>query len=196
MVIMDAIGERIRVTRRQKGWTLENLSSHCKLSVGFLSQVERGLSSLSIVSLRAIGEALEVPLSELFLKEENSKFAESKTVSPVTKATDQLCIQIGEYPTMYRYLSGGFSNRIMEVLINEFPPNYRHPLALHKGEEFGYVLGGQLTLRIEEDEYPLEPGDSYHFPASKLHSYNTSEKQGARVLMVTTQKILEWHAHR
>ena len=190
---MNAVGERIRVIRRRKGWTLENLSANCKLSTGFLSQVERGLSSLSIVSLHAISEALEVPLYELFLKEEDHQLTENAAVSPVTKVADQLRVQIGDYPITYKYLSGEFPNRIAEVLINEFPPNYRHPLATHKGEEFGYVLEGRLILKIVQDEYSLEPGDSYHFLASKPHSYETSEKQGAKVLIVTSQKLLEWH---
>ncbi len=190
---MDGVGERIRAIRRRKGWTLENLSANCKLSIGFLSQVERGLSSLSIVSLQAISRALEVSLSELFLKEQDHQLAENEAVSPVTKVSEQLRIQIAEYPITYQYLSGEFPNRIAEVLINEFPPNYRHPLATHKGEEFGYVLEGRLMLKIVEDEYSLEPGDSYHFLASKPHSYQTSEKKGARVLIVTTQRLLESH---
>jgi len=190
---MDAVSESIRAIRRRKGWTLENLSANCGLSAGFLSQIERGLSSLSIVSLRAISEALEVPLSELFLREEDHQLTENAAVSPVTKVADQLRIQIGDYPITYKYLSGEFPNRIAEVLINEFPPNYRHPLATHKGEEFGYVLEGRLILKIAGDEYPLEPGDSYHFLASKPHSYQTSEKQGAKVLIATSQKLLESH---
>jgi len=190
---MDAVGKHIRAVRRARGWTLKNLSANCGLSMGFLSQVERGLSSLSIVSLRAISEALEVPLSELFLKEEDPQLTESEATSPVIKAANQLHIQIGEYPITYKYLSGEFPNRIAEVLINEFPPNYRHPLAQHKGEEFGYVLEGRLILKIVEDEYSLEPGDSYHFLASKPHSYETSEKEGAKVLIATSQKLLESH---
>jgi transcriptional regulator with XRE-family HTH domain len=182
--------------RREKGLTLEGLSSVCGLSAGFISQVERGLSSLSIVSLRAISEALGVSPSELFLKEEEPQVAESEGISPVKKAVDQLRIQIGEYPITYRYLSGEFSNRIMEVLINEFPPNYSHPLAPHRGEEFGYVLEGRLILKIGKEEYFLAPGDSYHFLASRPHSYRTSEKQGAKVLITTTQKLLAWHGGR
>ncbi len=193
---MDAIGKRIRALRRRKEWTLQDLAANCGLSVGFLSQVERGISSLSIVSLQAISKSLDVFPSELFLKQEAPLLTENEEVSLVTKAGDQLHIQIGNYPITYQYLSGEFPNRIIEVLINEFPANYRHPLAPHKGEEFGYVLEGHLTLKIEEDEYSLEPGDSYHFLASKPHSYQTSEKQGAKVLIATTQKLLESHNQR
>ena len=57
------VGQGVRVLRQCKGWTLEGLSSHRGLSIGFLSQVERGLSSLSIPSLHSISEALKVPIT-------------------------------------------------------------------------------------------------------------------------------------
>lgn len=57
------VGQGVRVLRQRKGWTLEELSSRCGLSISFLSQVERGLSSPSIPSLHSICEALKVPIT-------------------------------------------------------------------------------------------------------------------------------------
>jgi transcriptional regulator with XRE-family HTH domain len=185
-VKVEDIGKSIRAIRQRKGVTLEALSARSGLSVGFLSQVERGISSLSIVSLYSICKALEIPIPEVF--------ASTKEPSTVTKEMDQPQIRIANSAVTYRYLSGAFPERVNEILINEFPPNYRHPLAPHGGEEFGYVLEGHLLLRIGDEEYPLGPGDSYHFLASKPHGYETSAKEGARVLMVTTQKFIEWHS--
>ncbi|MFQ6090553.1 MAG: helix-turn-helix domain-containing protein [Candidatus Bipolaricaulia bacterium] len=183
---MKDLGRKLRALRRQRGLTLEEVSAHCGLSVSFLSQVERGISSPSIVSLHSICRVLGVPISEVLTDAEGSP-------STVTKAADQPQIRIANSAVSYRYLSGAFPERVIEVLINEFPPNYRHPLAPHEGEEFGYVLEGHLILRIGEEEYPLGPGDSYHFLASKPHGYETSAREGAKVLMATTQKFIEWH---
>ena len=183
---MEDIGRSIRAIRQRKGVTLEALSARCGLSIGFLSQVERGISSLSIVSLYDICKPLDVPIPDVFTS--------AKETSTVTKAVDQPQIRIANSAVSYRYLSGAFPERVNEILINEFPPNYRHPLAPHGGEEFGYVLEGRLLLRIDDEEYRLEAGDSYHFLASKPHGYETSAGEGARVLMVTTQKFIEWHS--
>lgn len=183
---MKDFGRRIRALRRQRGLTLEEVSARCGLSVSFLSQVERGISSPSIVSLSSICEVLGISISEVLSDVERSP-------STVTKAADQPQIRISNSAVSYRYLSGEFPERMIEILINEFPPDYRHPLAPHAGEEFGYVLEGHLILRIEDEEYPLDPGDSYHFLASKPHGYETSEREGAKVLMATTQKFIEWH---
>jgi len=95
---MDVVGERIRVFRRGKEWTLEKLSASCGLSVGFLSQVERGLSSLSIVSLRAISEALGVPLSELFLKEEDPNLLRARRSLQLRKLRTSCIFRLGSTP--------------------------------------------------------------------------------------------------
>ena len=61
------IGRKIRYLRRQGGMTLRTLSQESGLSVGFLSQIERGLSSFSIPSLRAICQALDIPVADMLI---------------------------------------------------------------------------------------------------------------------------------
>lgn len=184
-VVMEDIGRRVWVLRQRRGWTLEELSSRCGLSVSFLSQVERGISSLSIVSLYAICGALGIPVPEIL--------TDSKKPSTVTKAGNEPTIHIPNSSVSYRWLSGGFPGRVIEVLVGEFPPNYRHPLTPHGGEEFGYVLEGHLVLKIGANEYALGPGDSYHFVATIPHGYETFSQEGAKVLWAITQKFMEWH---
>ncbi len=182
---MDELGSRIRRIRAERGMTLQQLSSRTGLSVGFLSQMERGLSSPSIVSLQAICEALSIDMPQVFTP--------TKEPRTVTKQMDQPRIEIANSAVSYRYLSGEFSGRVNEILINEFPPGFKHPPARHEGEEFGYVLEGRLLLRFEDSSYSLEGGDSYHFSAGIPHGYETPEDGGAKALIVTTQKFIEWH---
>lgn len=151
--------------------------------MSFLSQIERGLSSLSIASLRAICEALGIDAAEL-IPISNPLSARNGAASPITKVADRFRIRIEGFGIAYSYLSRRFSGRVNEILINVFPPNYRHRIAPHEGEEFGYVLEGHLSLQIEE-EYPLDPGDSFQFLASRPHGYTTSANGGAKVLIVT-----------
>ena len=184
---LQEIGTRIRALRRQKGLTLNELAAKCDLSVSFLSQVERGITSPSIVSLYAICRVLGIPVSQILAEP-------SPPASLITPADRQLPIRIASSAVSYRYLSGAFEGRILEVLINEFPPNHRHPLATHEGEEFGYVLAGHLILRIEDQAFPLGPGDSFHFPSIRPHGYETGG-EGAKVLIVSTQKFLEAQAN-
>ncbi len=185
---MEDLGRRIRSARKGRGWTLEMLSSRSGLSPGFLSQVERDLTSLSIVSLSAICRGLELPIESLFSS--NRPLADRPSV--ITLADQQLHLRIGGSPVSYQYLSGQLPDQaIQELLIAEFPPDCRQFDAIHLGSELGYVLHGRLTLHVEAEEYALSPGDSYRILASQSHGYETSPSAGAAVLMAVSQRFID-----
>jgi len=181
---MQEIGRRIRELRQRRGWTLEELSSRSGLSVSFLSQVERGLSSLSISSLQAICEALGIPLTYFFTAPTGNSLV-LKAGRPRSR------IKIEDSNVTYNVLSGPMPDRMLEALIAEFPPNYEHPLITHPGEEFGYVLEGKIALRIEDEEFELGPGDSFHIFSSQPHTIRNLSSKPAKILWVLTQKLLE-----
>jgi len=186
--LMDDIGARIRAARNEKGWTLDALASKSGLSTGFLSQVERDLTTLSIVSLSAICQALNVPIESLF----SSNRPIGETPSAVTRADQQLHIQIGGSPITYRYLSGQLPDaHIEELLIAEFPPDCDQQHSSHEGQEFGYILRGSLVLNVQNEQHKLKAGDSYRVEASQEHGYRTSTTRGADVLMAVTQRFIE-----
>ena len=162
----EQIGAKLAAIRKERGLTLQELSKLTGLSTSFLSQVERGVTTPSIASLYRICSALEIPISRV-LPEPRTQ------VSVVRRAGEQFRIQLDDSSASYRYLSGSFPERTLEALINEFPPGYRRPLVSHEGEEFGYVLEGDLVLTVGKEEYELVAGDSFHFPASYPHSYAT-----------------------
>jgi len=185
----NIVGQGVRALRQRKGWTLEELSSRCGLSISFLSQVERGLSSLSISSLHSICEALEVPMTHFF--------AETSTNGPlVVRAGDPRSrILIGDSHVTYNMLSASFPNRVLEALISEYPPHYSPPLVTHEGEEFGYVLEGNILLQVGNQEETLEPGDSFHIISSQPHTVQNPSDKPARILWVLTMKLLEGGGH-
>jgi transcriptional regulator with XRE-family HTH domain len=185
---MDDIGARIRAARKEKGWTLDVLASKSDLSIGFLSQVERDLTTLSIVSLSAICHALSVPIESMF----SSSSPIDAEPSAVTQANQQLHIQIGGSPITYRYLSGQLPDApIEELLIAEFPPAFIQQHSSHEGQELGYILRGSLELHVQDTTHELNVGDSYCIPASQPHGYFASATQGADVLMAVTQRFID-----
>ena len=184
--MLDQLGAKLAAARKARGLTLQELSQRCGLSPSFLSQVERGISAPSIVSLYRICRALGIPVPSVLPEPASG-------TSPVRRREEQFSLELSDSSARYRYLSGAFPERSLEALINEFPPGYRHPLVSHAGEEFGYVLEGGLVLVVGEEEYPLRAGDAFHFPASRPHSYATSS--GAKVLIVSTQRFFEAQNH-
>jgi len=184
---MEEIGHRIRRARKAKGWTLETLSEGSGLSSGFLSQVERGLTSLSIVSLSAICRALDVPMESMV----SSNHPPEDPGSVITRCDAQIHLRVGTSPISYQYLSGQLPDSpIRELLIAEFPAGCAQEDAAHAGGEMGYVLRGRLTLSIGETTHQLTTGDSYCIEAHQPHGYAT-KGSGAAVLMAVSERFVE-----
>ena len=190
---MEPVGQRIRDLRIERGWTLKDLAARCDLSTSFLSQVERGLSSVSITSLHIICQALGMTLGEFF-QEAGETAGEAEPGRPtheVMKAKDQRAVNLSEASIKYRFLSREFAGRQFEIMLGEIPPGYYYPPFPHEGEEFGYVLEGQLRLTIGNETYALGPGDSYHFAAATPHGYQAEGASAVRILWVQTLKYFQ-----
>ncbi len=184
---MPDIGAQLRKARQERGWTLETLSVRSGLSTGFLSQVERDQSTLSIVSLAAICHALDLPMDRLF----TSSGPLLRGPDRVTPAAEQLRIQIGDSAVAYRYLSPQLpAAPIEELLIAEFPAGARQEATPHEGEELGYILAGALTLWVGDEEHALAVGDSYRIASRERHEYRAG-RSGARILMAVTERFID-----
>ena len=186
------IGDTIRRRRQNAGWTLRELGSRCDLSTAFLSQVERGKASPSIVALAGICRALGLSLRDVIVKEPDIPRAH---IQFITRSETQLHFQIGNRSVDYTYLAGAFPMRDVDLLISSLPPGHFYDSEAHSGEEFGYILKGAITLTIEHEEFILNPGDSYHFPSDRKHSYATPRNEGAEVLWGTTGNALGESCH-
>jgi len=181
---VENVGLGVRILRQRKGLTLQEVSSRSGLSVSFLSQVERGLSSLSISSLRFICAALNVPVTYFFTAGGNGRV--------VHKADQSRCqIRIEDSHVTYNQLSADMPERSLEAFIADYPPHYEHPLVTHEGEEFGYVVEGRLILVLGDQEHTLEPGDSYHISSAEPHTIRNETDRLGRILYVQTERILE-----
>jgi len=185
---MEPTGSQIRAMRKERDWTLEEFSRRCGLSIGFLSQVERGLSSLSMSSLSAICEALSVPLGTFFVTEH-----EAPMVVKGGRGATQ--IRFPGSGVSYDMLSAAIPTRQLEVLIAVYPPGSEPPMITHEGEEFGYILEGRMILEVEGTSYELEAGDSFHFLSTLRHTIRNPYDAPARTLWVQTQKVLGGGRH-
>lgn len=187
---MAQIGETLRKIRLERGFTLKQLAEICELSTSFISQAERGLSSISVATLERVCGALGMSLREFFALADPPGATEPE-YSEILRADDQPAVNLSEASIKYRFLSRDFPGRLFEVVIGEIPKGYTYPPASHDGEEFGYVLEGRLRLGFEDAEHELGPGDSYHFGAYTVHGYEAIGDGDVRLLWVQTLKDLQ-----
>lgn len=167
MNVNIAIGAKVKQRRTEKKMTLKQLGEKTGLSVGFLSQFERGLSSIALDSLEKISRVLEVPLSDLFEEHENPSSSD-----PVIHGMALRCESINErvYQNDLKTPGENFQMvpKIMTLL--PLPADAEMPqMSSHDGEEFIFALEGVVTFIMENKEYTLYPGDSIHIRAKKDH---------------------------
>lgn len=153
----DGLGADIRALRKAHGLTLSVVSERIGRSVGWLSQVERGLTEPGLADLRRLADLFDKPLSLFFgapeapLEERGRVVREGarrKLGSPAEGLTEEL---------LSPDLTGSF-----EIVRSVFDPGAALPVPTRRAtEEAGYLVEGRLDIWIEERGYRLEPGDSF-----------------------------------
>lgn len=181
------IGSKVKQLRTAKNYTIKQLSEESGLSVGYLSQFERGLSSIAIDSLEKIARILEVDLTVFFAR------PEPQTQSPVVRGFELLPDEIS--PQIYQYV---LSSRPEEFellprmfLLMPFADSEKDfELYSHEGEEFLYVLEGIVTVYLEGCEYVLYPGDSVHIHSAQRHNWMNRTNKTAKIIQVNVPNPL------
>ena len=159
--MVSNIGSRIRRVRKGKNMTLSDLASQSDLSVSYISNLERDLCSPTLENLMKICTALDVSMLKLL---DNKGWNEE-----VIRANEREVVyeQKGEV----RYESINFGADKLNGLIISLEPNCTyHDEWHHKYDEIGFVLQGELTIRLNKHEYVLHPGDSVYVGSMEEHN--------------------------
>ena len=179
----DQYGEIIKTCRQMRGMTLKELGEKTALSAGYLSMIERGLTTVKISTLQKIAAAFGLGLSEFFaipLQEGGNVLRSHDRCSARRYVAGK---QV--YFDLRAYL-GKNSVALAPYLLLLLPGMQREDAVPrpHEGEEFGYVLEGMVTLFYDGEEYELYPDDCFHFPSDKPHRVTNFSSRPARLLYV------------
>lgn len=176
------IGSRIKMLRIEKKLTLKQLGEATCLSVGFLSQMERGISSIAIDSLAKIGECLGVSLSSFF------EDAEPETPDPVIHSFHlrhtQVSNQIIQSVLSHNVLDFELLPRIFQLMPFANPNENKLEMYTHSGEEFIYVLTGIVTVWLDGRPYTMYPGDSMQIHSNAPHNWINAANKVAELLSI------------
>lgn len=157
--VKSNLGFDIRGLRKSRGLTLNELALKMKRSVGFLSQVERGISSPSIDDLRVIAKALNVPVSWFFVTESSNEAERGVIV----RSHSRRALGTEETGIVEELLSPDLGGSF-EVFRTEIAPQAEmtEPV-FRETEEAGFVVSGEFDLWIEDSLFHLNAGDSFRF---------------------------------
>jgi transcriptional regulator with XRE-family HTH domain len=177
------VGEGIRAIRRAKGMTLQQVAAQSGLSVGFMSQIERNLTGITLSSLVNVAKALGVPLSDLVTQPEQTGL-DSHQGKRKVYSVEQVSLR-------YERLSTVFPGSCMHAVKITVPAGFTSESVSHAGEELIFMLTGQLEYIVKEKTYTLGPGDSLHFDAACSHRFSNIGKGAAEVLWAGTLPLFE-----
>ncbi|NLO08385.1 MAG: cupin domain-containing protein [Clostridiales bacterium] len=173
------IGQKIKELRIQKSLTQEELADRAELSKGFISQLERDITSPSIATLMDILQCLGTNLEEFF--------SDSTAEQVVFKKTDYFEKYDSELKNLIKWIIPNAQKNMMEpILLTLDPGGSTYPDNPHEGEEFGYVISGSIVLNIGNRSFKAKKGESFYFTANKQHYITASDKSGATLLWVST----------
>ena len=161
-------GLEIKHLRKARNLTISELAIATGLSSGYLSQIERGLSSPSVKALHSISRALGVTISWFF----SGGTGDGESLRDiVVRATARRTLTF-ENGIRDELLSPNLGRKL-ELLRSVFPPGSSSGAGpyVHKGEEAGFVVTGQLTLWVGDKEILLSAGDSFAFSSEEPHRY-------------------------
>ncbi len=184
---LAAIGATMRAIRRRQGLSLRDLSRLTGFSIGFLSLVERGQSSISLTSLHTVAKALEADMSTFFPAPREEP--EPPAVPHVTRWSRDGRLHTDAAHT-YKLLGGrGFNRSLEPVHVTIAPCDDTRDAYAHDGEEFVYVLSGELVFIVDGVEYRLGPGDSIHYQSTIAHTVRNDASEPAEALWVLTTRL-------
>ena len=173
------IGDKIKRMRIEKGLTQEELANRCELSKGFISQLENDLTSPSIATLIDILEILGTNLKEFFSDDRDEKI--TYTYEDMFETENE------ELKYSLMWLVPNAQKNMMEPIMITLKPGGQYlEEDPHEGEEFGFVLSGNITLHPGDTKHKVKKGESFYFKPKANHYISNNGKTVAKVIWIST----------
>ncbi len=179
------VGAKVKELREERGWELSELAEATGLSVSVVSQIENYMISPPLGTLIKVAKAFEVPVGTFFGSPGGDAFqiVRREERRPVSRFASKEGVNYGYG---YESLAADARGRHMEPFIVTLEESQAGDpgLSSHDGEEFLYVLDGEVEVTIGKHSDRLEPGDSIYYNARLPHRVSGLGRGGARILAV------------
>jgi transcriptional regulator with XRE-family HTH domain len=176
-----SLGERIREARERRELTLADLSSRTGISVDMLDRIESGKATPPLGALVRIGRALDMQMGYFISGAADKPLSVVRAESrpKVARRTQKAAEQYGY---VYESLAPEKGNRLMEPFLVTMTPTKFQELSDHEGQEFIFVLEGEISVKVEGEIEVLRAGDSVYYDSSHPHLVKCHGKQPAKIL--------------
>ncbi|MEX0759552.1 MAG: cupin domain-containing protein [Tistlia sp.] len=183
----QSLGSRLRSVRHALGLSLQEVARRANLSIGMISQIERGQTSPTFRSLRLLSGALEMPIESFF---NQPRAVEAPHDGVVVRPQDRRSLRLDRKGIVTEYIDPDTTGTMQMMLMTIEPGGGTgRENDQHVGEEGGLVLAGQFELYLDEKRLLLNEGDSFRFPATKAHRFRNPGAIPTRVVWFVTPTL-------
>jgi len=173
---------KLRAARESLGFSVKELASRVGISPEILEEVEAGKSILPLGQLIKLSKALSLKMSDV-ISEGDKPFTivragERKSFKRFGKSKEE------HRGYEYESLASGKRDRLMEPFIVTLNPSDANEPSAHDGQEFIYVLEGEMDVLVGQTKDVLGPGDAIYYDSSDIHLVKAHGNQPARILAV------------
>ncbi len=166
--LAQRIGRRLRRFREEAGLTLKQLAEASALSAPFLSRIEHSRTMPSVPTLQVIADALKVDVESFFRQEEERRFV----ISLKNSRRKVFAVRGEEKKVNYEMelLAEGMDSPLMEpALVTALVRGGEVDLNSHGGQEFCYVVEGEVEVTLGSHRFHLQPGDAAYWDGRLPH---------------------------
>lgn len=182
-----AVGERLRLLRKQKQVSLQALGAATGLSIGYISQIERGISSASVRVLAVLCDKLGFGLDAVF---QSPQSASSEPGQFAFRISERQGLGFWRDGIEKDLLTPGEGMVLKMFLVTISPAGHSGESAYsHAGEEAGFVLEGRLSLIVDGVERELAEGEAFRFRSHRPHRFGNAGDRECRVLWINAPSL-------
>ena len=165
---VDDVGERIMKIRQEKNLSLDEISKMTGFEVAFLAKIENKEVQPQLGTVIRLSKALDSAFGRLVSGVGDKLYSitrknERRTISRSTSKKSKKRVYT------YKSLAPDVQGRHMEAFLVQLEEDPEKETSLHEGEEFIFVLDGEVILEIGDDKFELEPGDSAYYLSTTAH---------------------------
>ncbi len=178
------VGERVKMVREKKGLSLKDISQRTDIKTDFLAQIEEGKVAAPLGTVIKLAKALDMKMGYFISGDQDRPYTivhrkDRKVVSRYDAETGK------HYGYEYESLAPHKKDRHMEpFLVTLEPAHTEEERSAHDGQEFIFVLQGQMEVRLQEEIHILEPGDSIYYDSTVPHLVKCHGDKTTKILAV------------
>ena len=179
----ESLGDRIRRVREIKGLTIKDLSSRTGIDIDTLERTESNLIIPALGQLVRLGRALDMKMGYFISPgiDKSMTVLRKNKRQPLSRYGEKKSMQYGY---LYESLAPEKADRLMEPFIVTLVPTDTEEFSVHAGQEFLYVLEGEIKVQVGDCVDFLKPGDAVYYDSNQPHLVRCVGTNATKILAV------------